>query len=657
MGRIRSEERVRLPVEYAAEFRQDAAYALRVLAKSPGFTLVGILSLAIGIGMCSVILSESNGLLRSAPGIVVPSQLPSQLLTIRKRVSYPYFEQYRDRRDVVASAAAARTIVPFAVAATEDNTAPAERVFGQIVSPEYFSTVGVKPLAGRLFDPAMEKFGAPPAVILSERFWRTHLHADPDAIGRRLRLNGRPATVLGIAASGFLGIWPWNPADVFLPATSELAAAPELAPDPVHRNDLETFQIVLRLKSGVSIPAAEAALDATTRTLDRENGLELRRDRKGRLVSLIPAGTFFRVTPELRAFIYTSNAVLWCLVLSLVCANLANLLLASASLRRRELAIRLALGASRIRLVRQLLTESVLLSISGGIAGVALAYGITHFISSLQLPGNAPVQLKVEPDFRVLVFTLAIAVFAGIGFGLSPALAATGADPNQSLRQGVRTVLRPFRRFGLRNIFVAYQMAASLMLLLITWYVVLGYRNTAIEPGFSTAGLNLLSVDPARDGYSTERAAKLLQDLPDELSHVNGVREIAVTGGVPFANLVADQPNTVISAPAQDHAPEVPRPAFRERVGANYFATLGVPLVRGREFDSRETREGAHETAIPAILNQTAARSLFGDRNPIGRRVREGDSELRVIGVARDVRSGFLMPKPVATVFLPFTLE
>ncbi len=650
--RLLANTAVHLPFEYLAEFRQDASYAWRTLARSPVFTVVGILSIAIGIGMCSVILSESNGLLRPAPGI----EEPSTLLTMQGRVSYPYFEQYQDRHDIVASAAAVLRLVPFAVVPS-GGTSPAERVYGQIVSPGYFSTLGVKMAAGRRFDPATEKFGAAPVVVVSERFWRNHLNSNPGVIGHRLRLNGRMAKIIGVASGDFLGVWPWNPSDLFVPAMSDISTAPELSGDPVHQDKAAIFQIVLRLKNGVSIAAAEAALDATKRTLDQQKGLEQKGDRKGLEISLIPAGTFSLITPRQRVFILTTNVILWALVLSLVCANLANLLFAHSSRRRREIAIRLSVGASRARLVRQLLTESILLAAAGGLASIALAFGVTRMISALPLPEAVPVELKVEPDFRVLLFTLAIGVIAGIGFGLFPALGVTRTDPNPALKEGSRGALRRYRRWGVRNLFIVWQVASSLMLLLITGYVVLGYRHTAINPGFSLAGLDLLSIDPVRGGYSADRAAALLANLPDELKNAAGVREIGVTGGVPFANLTADRPNTTISTAEASDDREIACPAFSERIGTGYFAALGAPLLRGREFDKREGHDVAPERAIPAIINQTAARALFGLTDPIGRQMRGGDSKFIVIGMARDVRSGFLMPKPVATIFLPLTAE
>jgi predicted permease len=645
--RLLADIAVRLPAEYLAELRQDVVYALRVLAKAPGFTAVAVLSLGFGIGMCCAVLSECRAIVGPAPGLREPATLAT---FIWSQVSYPYFERYRDARQTVSAAAAVLGPVPFAVAFTGDKSARAERVFGHLVSPEYFTTLGVTPAAGRGFGPETEKPGMAPVVVVSDRFWRTHLGADPHAVGRSLRLNGSMATIVGIGPKNFLGIWPQSPADLFVPVTCGVSLAPELSGDPLHRSDREIFRVVFRLAHGVTLPAAEAALDAMTRNIDQETGARHERDRRGRVVRLMPAGTVGYATPEQHALVDTFNVVLWALVLSLVCTNLAGLLLARGSQRRREIAIRLSVGASRARLVRQFLTESVILSFAGGLAGIVLAYWITHTISSLPLPSQIPLEFNCHLDFHVLAITLAIAVAAGIGFGLAPALSSTRADIGVTLKEGAQAPLRGYRRFGLRNLFVVGQMAASLMLLLVTWFVALAFLSTArMDTGVEVANLNLVSLDPVRDGYSAERAAALYTNLPDELARVNGVRAVALTSSAVLSHGDA----THLSAPAGDgKVGQVLISGYRERVGASYFATLGVPLLGGREFDLRDGEQDG-----PAILSQTAARMLFGAGDPIGRRIREGERNYTVIGLTRDMRAGLMITKRVATIFLPLTAE
>jgi len=645
--RLLADIAVRLPAEYLTEIQQDIVYALRLLAKAPGFTAVAVLSLGVGIGMCCAVLAECQAIIGPPPGVRDPAALATFHWT---QVSYPYFEHYRDAHQTVAAATAVLLQVPFAVASTGDQSARAERVYGHLVSPEYFTTLGVTPAAGRVFGPETERSGMPPVVVVSERFWRTHLDADPHAVGRGLRLNGSMATIVGIGPKDFLGVWPQSPADLFVPVTCGVSLAPELSGDPLHRSDREIFRVVFRLAHGVTLPKAEAVLDAMTRNLDQETGARHDRDRKGRVVWLMPAGTVGYITPEQTALVDTFNVVLWALVLSLVCANLASLLLARGSQRRREIAIRLSVGASRVRLVRQFLTESVLLSFAGGLAGIVLAYWITHVLSSLPLPSQIPLEFNCHLDFHVLAITLAIALAAGIGFGLAPALSSTRADIGVTLKEGAQAPLRGYRRLGLRNFFVVGQVAASLMLLLVTWFVALGFLSTTrLDTGFEVPNLNLVSLDPVRDGYSAQRTAALFTNLPDELLRVNGVRAVALTGSA----LLAGGDTTRLSAPTGDgKVGQVVQTALRERIGANYFATLGVPLLGGREFDRRDREQDG-----PAILNQTAARALFGAENPIGRRIRDKDLNYTVVGFARDIRAGFLIPKSVATVFLPLTAD
>jgi predicted permease len=648
--RLLADIALRLPATYWTEIRQDVRYAVRVLAKSPGFTAVAVLSVAIGIGMCSAVRSELQSITGPAAGL--PD--PGSLVTFRwTNVSYPYFERYRDQRETVAAAAALLRLVPFTVALSADKTPRAARFYGHLVSPEYFSTLGVAPAAGRFFNAETEKPGMPAVVVVSDRFWRRQLGADPAAVGRTLRLNGRPATIVGIGPKDFLGVYPGNPADLFVPVTCGVGLAPELAGDPLQNPDREIFRVVFRLARGVTVARAEAAINAVTRNFDRERGLKPVHDRS---MQLIPAGLFLYSAPEQQSFTNTFNVVLWTLVLALVCANLANLLLARGGERRREIAVRLSVGASRGRLVRQMLTESVLLSITGGAIGVVLGYGFMRVLSSLPAPLPLPVELQCRLDLGTLGWTAAIAMAAGVGFGLAPALACARTDIGSALKEGAQTPLRGYGRFGLRNLFVACQMAASLMLVLVTGLAAAAFLLAGrVSPGFDMAGLSLVSVDPMRDGYTAAQTARLLEALPEELSRARGVAAVSLSDAAPVAWLSAEKPTSRVSASDDEgRKGAVVEAVLTERIGADYFATLGAPLLSGREFERRE-QHPEPGIPVPAILNQTGARTLFGAENPIGRRIREGERSYTVVGLARDFRPGMLRSKPVATMFLPFT--
>jgi predicted permease len=648
--RLLADIALRLPVTYWTEIRQDVLYASRVLAKSPGFTAVAVLSVAIGIGMCSAVRSEFQSITGPAAGL--PD--PGSLVTFRwTNVSYPYFERYRDQRQTVAAATALLRLVPFAVALTPDQTSRAARFYGHLVSPEYFATLGVTPAAGRFFSPESERPGMPPVLVVSDRFWRKQLGADPHAVGRTLRLNGKPVTIVGIGPKDFLGIYPGNPADLFIPVTCGITLAPELAGDPLHNPDREIFRVVFRLARGVTLARAEAAINAVTRNFDRERGLKSVHDRS---TQLIPAGTFLYATPEQRSFTNTFNLVLWALVLALVCTNLANLLLARGGERHREIAVRLSVGASRPRLVRQLLTESVLLSVTGGVIGIVLGYCFMRVLSSLPAPLPIPVELQCRLDFRALGWTVAIAMIAGIGFGLAPALTCARTDIGCALKEGAQTPLRGYGRFGLRNLFIACQIAASLMLVLVTGLAAAAFLLSArVSPGFDMAGLSLVSLDPIRDGYSLTQTTRLLEVLPDELSRVRRVDAVSLSDAAPVAWLSAEKPTSwVSSSDSEGRTSPVVQAVLTEHIGANYFAALGVSLLSGREFEPREQRNKTG-TPVPAVLNQTAAHLLFGSENPIGRRIHERETSYMVVGLARDSRPGFLKSKPVASMFLPYT--
>ena len=666
----------RTPVEFLVNLRQDTLYALRTIAHSPGFAVVGILSLGIGIGVCSVFYSELNSFVfRQLPA----ARDPKALYALESPASYPYFERYRNERGVIASAAAYLGPVPFAIGVEGASRNKTERIFGELVSPEYFSVVGLEPRSGRLFRPETDKPGSAPVVVVSERFWRTHLNADTGAVGRTLRLNGQTVTIVGIAPTDFLGVWPMTPADLFVPLTSGSMIAPELAGDMLQRRDRNIFTIVVRLAAGVAQPAAESALDSLTRHLDEE-GHDIDRDRKGLRIRLISAGTAMRLPPESYGVMYGFIGVLMGLIMTLACTNLANLLLARASERRKEIAIRLALGASRMRLVRQLITESLLVALGGGAGGLLLAYWGARWFSSFKFPSPVPFEFDIRPDLHVFLFTLALSVLAGVGFGLAPALAATRSDVAPALKEGAVAPLRGYRRFGLRNVMVAYQVAASLMLLLITGFIVLGYSRIArMDAGLNMNGLYFLCSTRCAMGTRPVQTAEFFEKLPERVGHLAAVRAVAISETTPFSGFVA-APNARFWANKRDSdVNQVLTSVVRERIGAGYFATLDVPMVRGREFIDRDQHVSSAGDAIQAaIINETAARQFFGVDDPIGGRITADQTLLvdqtgasgtnpmgsfrdrksyTVVGVVRDVKSGFMSSKALPAVYVPLTLE
>jgi len=631
--RLLADIAVRVPAEYLAEMRRDLGYALRTLANSRGFAAVGIISLALGIGVTATAATQIFTLiLKDLPGARDADQL-----VMVQGASYPYFEHYRDQHDLFSAAAAFKTAVPFNVS-LQGAAAKPERVFGQIVSPEYLPLLGVTPVRGRLLNPETDKPGEAPVAFITDRFWRNRMNADPDAVGRTIRINGQTATIIGIGPQDFLGVVPIIGSEIFVPTTAPASLAPELAGDILHKNE-KAFGVLFRLAPGVSLSSAEAGLDALTRHLDEET-LDPARNAKGRRVQLVPAGKILPIPREMLPVMYGFTVLLNGLILAIACMNLANMQLARAAARRREVAIRLSVGASRFRLIRQLLTESVLLALAGGAAGLAFAYWASHALSQIHIPAAIPIHFEMRPDWHVLVLTFALSLAAGIGFGLAPALAATRTDLASTLKEGNVAQMRGYRRFGMRNVLMVFQVAGSLTLLLIASFMVIGFQKTnQVQIAFDGRSMFLFSIDPVRDGYSSSQVVNLFDNLRNRLKNSPGVRDFVISEVAPFAPQVG---GAVLSAPGDAGQPDqVVRGVAKDIVGAGFFSAIDVSMLAGREFDLRDEHLNPGKTdqniALPVILNETAAQAFFGSRDPLGRRLSETGKSYVVVGVVKDL--------------------
>jgi predicted permease len=647
---------IRVPMEYLSEMRRDLIYAVRTLVKSPGFVAVGVVSLGLGIGVTAVAASEMlNLILRDAPGAKEPDQL-----VMVSGVSYPYMEHYRDEHGLFAGVAAFQTPVPYNISLGDAASAKPERIFGQLVSPEYFSVMGVSAARGRVFSPDVDKPGSAPVVFISDRFWRERLNSDPSTVGRTIRVNGQSAAIVGIGPMNFLGAMPFIAADVFVPTTAPVSMAPELSGDVLHERDAKAFNALLRMAPGVTLKSAEAGLETITRNLNEET-LDPARKVKGRLVTLLPGGKIVPLPRALLPVVLGFMVVLNGLIITIACMNLANMQLARATARRKEVAIRLSVGASRFRLIRQLLTESVLLSVAGGLAGILLAFWVASLTRKMKLPFGFPVNIDITPDWRVIAIVFVISLVAGIGFGLAPALASTKADLASTLKENMGGQGRGYRRFGIRNLLMVGQVAGSLSLLLIAGFMVLGFNKTnSIEISFDPSSMYLFSLDPVRDGYSAEKATSLFDNLSDRLKRAPAVREVALTTVPPFSPQGAI---FSLSAPAGGSAPDqVVSGVAKNTIGPNYFAALSVPVIEGREFEMRDQRlEPSKGQALSVVINQTAARAFFGGNDALGKRVFDGSKSYVVIGVVKDLSAPLSQtaqgttPEMVPVVYLPLT--
>ncbi len=649
---------IRVPLEYLSEMRRDMKYAFRALLKSPGFAVVGILSMALGIGLTTNVYSTKwQMIFRDIPAasnakhLVMLQQSEDGDL---EAVSYYYIEQYREQKSLFAGVAALQTGIPFNVTFQGALKARPERVFGQLVSPDYFSVMGVRPQLGRVLDPALDRPGDATSVVISDRFWRNRLNSSPEAIGQVLHLNGQLATIVGITPKNFNGALALNPSELFVPITAPAALAPELANDVLHQPSAKDFLALMCLAPGVTIDTAEAALDTITRQLDDRDITSLRRADKGRRVTLLPAGTNIPLPRKFKPVLIGFFVVLMGLVITLACMNLANMLIARSANRRKELAIRLSIGASRFRLVRQMISEGTLLSLLGGVAGFAMAYGLGALDSHFTPPSILPVQSKLNLDWHAGFFAFGVAIVCGIGFSLVPALQATKADLTPALRGGSAVQLPGYGRFSLRNLLMVAQVAASLMLLLITGLLVIGIsQKNNFQTKFDPRTMYLLSLDPVRDGYSPEKTQALIERLRERLKTAGLVRNLALTAQPPFTSEVEPTP---LMAEGTPDASQVQQPVVEETVGAGYFATLGEQMLAGREFEERDEKsqaDGSKTSYLPAVLNESAGRKLFGDQIAIGKHVRDGKRSFEVVGLIHDMADveGFTQ----SIIYLPMT--
>lgn len=631
---------IRLPIEYLSEMRADMRYGARALRKSPGFALVGILSMGLGIGLTTNVYSSKWAtLFRPLPGAANADRLVmmQEATDDLAPESYYYIEQFREQKSLFTGVAAFESGIPFNVTVQWNFNAKPERVFGQLVSPDYFAVLGVQPERGRMLSAAEDRQGDA-NVVISDRFWRTRLNESPDAVGQVLRLNGQIATIVGIAPGDFHGAMGVIPAELFVPITAPAAIAPELGNDVLHQRNAKDFLALMCLAPGVTIDSAEAALDGITRRLDEQDAsLPVRAD-KGRRVTLLPAGTNVPMPRKLKPALIGFFVALMGLVIALACMNLANMLMARGANRRKELAVRLSVGASRFRLMRQMMAEGILLSLLGGIAGLVFAYGLEVLNRHFTPPMTVPVVRSPGLDWHSAVFAFGVALLCGIGFTLAPALQATKTDLAPALKEGSALALPRYRGLGLRNLLMVTQVAASLTLLLMTGFLVIGIgRSRSVETKFDPSTMYMMSLDPVRDGYTPQKTEDLFEKLPEALRRALPLENLALAAGPPFSS---DTEPKALSAGDASDAARVVRQTAKQIVGAGYFAALNEKLVEGREFTDVDQRTRADETKIlPVVLSESAARGFFGDADAIGKRVRDDMHSYEVVGVVHDLRS------------------
>ncbi|MDT7688148.1 MAG: hypothetical protein QOE46_907 [Acidobacteriota bacterium] len=617
-------------------FLKDVRFGLRVLWKSKGFTAVAVLTLGLGIGVNTAIFSGVSAfVLRPLPG----TGDPDRLMTLFEAeangssgyndFSYPDLLDYRAQTDVF-DGVLAYSMTQAALSGDREQT---DVAWGQSVTGNFFDVLKVKMQLGRGFLPEEDATpGTHPVVVLSNDLWRTRFGADPAIVGRSVQLNGHPFTVVGVAPAEFtgskwaLGMKFWVP----LMMKQQVLGGTN---DWTTQRGNHWLEAMARLKPGVTKEQAAAALTAVATRLEQEYP-EARNKNVRVLVVTEQEGRW----NDLAGVVRLSGGlarVLVGIVLLVACANVANMMLARAVVRRREIGIRLALGASRWRVVRQLLTESVLLALAGGALGLVLSFWLTDAMTTFFPVIIYQITLDVAPDSHALLFTLAISLATGLIFGLAPAFQATKPDLVPVLKGESQRAGRA-RRLSLRNALVVAQVALSLVVLVSAALFVQSFHNAkSIDPGFVMRDAFVVSLNPGLFGYEKEQGRDFYRRLVERVRATPGVEAAGLVDWMPLGDSSSSWGPVY---PAEKPAPPPGEGwgAFAETVSPGYFKTMRIPLLEGRDFDERD-REGVKPEAV--VINETLAHRLWPGESPVGKRMalgRDASEALEVVGVARD---------------------
>jgi predicted permease len=637
---------------FVDRLQQDLCYAWRGMRKSPGFTAAAMLSLALGIGVNTTMFSLVNALMLRGLPVEKPEELFDVVLPDREHAgyfgfSYPLFEALRDHTTTLAGILA---VAEAAMSVTADGQAEIVPGGGMFASGRYFSTLGIKAVIGRTFTPADDEASATnPVAVISYSYWKRRFALDPRVIGKAILVNGQPMTIIGVTPPGFFSVAIGAATEITLP----FSAYTLLNRGSTHLTERQRWwlRVMARVKPGISADQAKADLNvAFQQYLAEPASKEQQRDFAGRRIEFRPgAQGIGGQDAGVRMSMLVLAGVVG-LVLAIACANVTNLLLARGVARQREIALRLSLGAARSRLVRQLLTESVMLAAMGGAAGLLVAYWGTQGVGRLLHHGPGPLPIDLAPDGRALAFTAAVALLTGILFGLMPALRSTRLDLTPVLKKGGAAGGRS--RSRLRSGLVVAQVALSLVLLVVAGLFARSLQKLMEEDlGFHPEHVLLVSVNPKLIGYQGANMLQLYQHLLGRVEAAPGVRSASaslsagIIGGGRWHNLM--------TVPGYTPKPgEKPGCGFVP-VAAHFFGTVGIPVLLGRDFETQDTGRGSKVAAI----NETFARRYFGKQSPLGRSLGLGVKQnlgwFEIVAVVKDSKYGDIRDRSQPLVYFP----
>lgn len=624
-------------------FSQDLRYSLRSLLKRPGFTLTVALTLALGIGANATIFTWIKAvLLQPLPGIERPEELVEVWGATRNNsalsTSYLDYLDFRDRNEVF-SGLIAHQVLPLNLG----RGGKPERVWGTVVSGNYFDVLGVKAAMGRTFLPEEDRTpNTHPVAVIGHGLWQRRFGGDPGVIGQTVTLNEHDFTIIGVAPKEFGSTFSGAALDVWTPVMmKDYVARPHFS---LTDRSSRWLMVLGRLKPGVTADQAQANLTTIAGQLaqsypqtNEQLGVE------AYSLTRSPYGMKQTLRPALAMLL----AVV-ALVLLIACANVANLLLVRATARRKEIAIRLALGARRGRLVRQLMTESFVLAALGGTGGLLLAFWTAKWLAAFLPPFGLAVSFDTRPDARVLGFTLAVTVITGLLFGLAPALQATRPDLAATLKDDLVAVGRGRRKLALRHLLVVAQVALSVLALVGAGLFVRSlWQAQRADPGFDPDNVVLASFDPFLNGYDETRGREFYRRLVERAAARPGMQSVSLARRLPLTlSGIAFAAVTIEGyTPGRDEDIRI----NYETVGPNYFQTMGIRLVRGRDFNERDNEQAPGVV----VINETMARHYWPGGDALGKRLKVGKDWLEIVGIAGEVKQRRLDEPPRPFLYLP----
>ena len=617
----------------------DLRYGWRLMVRRPAFTAIAIAMLGLGIGTSVTIFSWLQIALQPIPGVPDRDRLVMLQGTTRTRnqmsTSYPNLADYRERRPASITDIAGQSLVPINVTVGRSPL----RIYALLVTANYFDLLGVRPLLGRGFLPEEDRVpGNAPVIVLGEGFWRRQLGGDRGIVGKTVTVNGRPFEVVGVAAPGFRGAVPHAAADAFVPM---MMTGTVMSGDRLTMRDIGWLQPVVKLAPGVSRERAEAEMRDVVRQIRADRAIS----GEGSIRLSEPWRTS-EVTIAIAAVIAAQLAVAL-IVLLIGCANVASLLLARAAGRQKETAVRLSLGAGRLRLVQQVLVESTLLAIGGGVAGVAVAYWAAGLLQRFVPPTPLPIDLAASLDARALAFAFALTTLSVVVFGMVPALQGSYSSLVSSLKDSAASVTSSRSRTRLRNGIVVAQIALSVMLVVCAVLFLRTLRNaSAIDPGFSTRTALLATVDLLPAGYDAERGTVFMRTLLARLHELPGVESASTIRRMPLGLITSS--NTTFEAVGYTPAAGEEMSTDLNNVGSGYLRTMGIPVVEGRDIADGDVA-GARDVIV---INETLARRYFAGGRALGGQLKLFGRTLDVVGIARDGKYASIneAPRPVVYV-------